>query len=290
LRPHDARRQRHGARVVGAQDHGAVEGHAVGVHLERILDGGQVGIEIEMLEVDVCDDGDRRGQVHELAVAFVRFGDDVAAAAQARVAGERAHLAAHDHGGIEAALRHYRCDQRRGRGFSVRTADCHRVFETQELGKHFAARNDGNALAPGFDDLGVVGLDGTGIHHDIGARDMAAFVPLPDRRTHFREARRDIGRLHVRAAHVETQVQQHFGDAAHADAADTDEMNALGVSEEDHVQFLVSFRPLAPPVSRRRFLFFLRFRESLPPRSRRRRASTTLAWLSTSPPAAARSR
>ena len=41
------------------------------------------------------------------------------------------------------------------------------------------------------------------------------------------EAPRDGVGLQVRALHLVAQVEQHFGDAAHAAAADADEMDAM---------------------------------------------------------------
>ena len=47
----------------------------------------------------------------------------------------------------------------------------------------------------------------------------------------FFQAPRRIGRLQIRAGHFVSQGQQHFGDTAHAGAADPDQMDLLGFAK-----------------------------------------------------------
>ena len=49
----------------------------------------------------------------------------------------------------------------------------------------------------------------------------------PDRCPHFSEVTRRIAFSDVRPGHVIAEVHHHFGNAAHANAADTDEMHVL---------------------------------------------------------------
>src|SRR6185312_15904184 len=52
----------------------------------------------------------------------------------------------------------------------------------------------------------------------------------------------DVGAVgNVRARHGVAEVRQHLGDAAHADAADADEMNRTEVARQFHVDVTPSF-------------------------------------------------
>ena len=72
---------------------------------------------------------------------------------------------------------------------------------------------------------------------DIDTADVLRLVALFDRRADRREVPRDLGVVHVRARHAVAHVGEHFGDAAHAHAADADEVD-LGVLLAEHARVL----------------------------------------------------
>ena len=108
----------------------------------------------------------------------------------------------------------------------MRAGDRHPLLEPHQLGEHQRARHDRDALLARRDDLGVVGLHRRRYHHDIGAFHVGRLV----RELHFHpELDEPLGRAvlrEVRAAHLVALVHQHLGNAAHARAADADEMDA----------------------------------------------------------------
>ena len=94
--------------------------------------------------------------------------------------------------------------------------------EAHELGQHFGSRNDRDAAPAGFDDLGVVVADGRGLHEHVLVVDVfreMADVHVGAQALEMADRRRigDVG-----AADLIAEVDEHFGDAAHARAADAD--------------------------------------------------------------------
>ena len=82
-----------------------------------------------------------------------------------------------------------------------------------------------------FDDFGVIRLHGGGSHDNVRPVGIGSLMTLVNRGTQILEALGDRGRLGVRAGHGIAERQEHFGDAAHADAANTDEVNPLKIAE-----------------------------------------------------------
>src|SRR5215831_17917157 len=63
---------------------------------------------------------------------------------------------------------------------------------------------------------------------------VGGFVAFVNRRAQILQAFGGRRRLGVRAGNGIAEREQHFGDAAHSDAADADEMDALKIPERDH--------------------------------------------------------
>ena len=106
-------------------------------------------------------------------------------------------------------------------------ADCDPELEPHELGQQLAARNDRNLQTPRFLDFGIAFVHRGSDHNSFGAGHIGRAVPFVDHGAESREPGRDRGQLQVGSADGITQIQQHFGDAAHPDASDTDEMQVL---------------------------------------------------------------
>ena len=76
-------------------------------------------------------------------------------------------------------------------------------------------------------DFRIVARDrGAGDDH-FGSGDVLGAMAFEDDGAQRGQAMRDRRRLQVGAGNLVAEVQQHLGDAAHADAADADEMHAL---------------------------------------------------------------
>ena len=108
------------------------------------------------------------------------------------------------------------------------------VFQAHQLGKHLGARDHRDFHFVRFDDFGIVGDDGGRSDHHVSAVDVDGFVRVENGGAEFGEAFGDGRRLAVRTGNGIAEGEQDFGDAAHADAADADEMDALKIAEADH--------------------------------------------------------
>src|SRR5207244_3368845 len=138
---------------------------------------------------------------------------------------ERVELAAHHRGGIEAGVRDHGGDEAGGGGLAVAAGDGHALLEAHQLGQHLGAGDDGDAAGAGGADLGVRLAHGAGGDHHVDVVGEVAFaVADGDAAAQLRQAAGDVALFQVGAADAIAQVEQQLGDAAHADAADPDEV------------------------------------------------------------------
>ena len=85
----------------------------------------------------------------------------------------------------------------------------------------------GMCMLAGLGDFGIVGGDGGTGDHDFGAGDVLGACAPRRCGAQRRQALRDGGGLQIGAGDLVAEVQQDLGNAAHADAADAYEMDAL---------------------------------------------------------------
>ena len=179
-----------------------------------------------MIGIDVGDHRDQRIQAQEAAVAFVGFGHQPLAAAQARIGAGGEQLAADDEGRIDAALAQHARGQRRGGGLAVRAGHGDAAAEAHQLGQHLGARHDRDALRARFHQFGVVVLDRAGHDHAIGAQHVGRGMAAMHGGAQLGQAARDRVVGVIRTRHLVAERAQHLRYTAHADAADADEMHA----------------------------------------------------------------
>ena len=133
-------------RMVGAHHGEAVERHVLDESAKRLLHRVE-GLEmIEMLRVDVGDDGDVGRKLQEGAVGFVGLDHHPVAGAEPRIGAVGVDDAAVDHGGIEPAGVEQRGHERRRRGLAVGAADRDAALEPHQLGQHLGAAHHRQAL------------------------------------------------------------------------------------------------------------------------------------------------
>ena len=132
-------------RMIEAHDREAVERQVSDQRQERLLDRVESLEVVEMLGIDVGDDGDVGGQLQERAVALVGLDHHPVAVAEPRVGAVGVDDAAVDDGRIEAGGVEQGRDQRRRRRLAVRAGDGDALLEPHQLGEHLGAPNDGNA-------------------------------------------------------------------------------------------------------------------------------------------------
>ena len=137
----DARDQPLDVRLVQAEHGRSVERHPVHERDERVADGVEVSVVIEVLGVDRRHDRDGRRQLQERAVRLVGLGDQELALAEPGVRAEARHPSAHDDRRIVVALGEHGADHRGGRRLAVGAGDRDAVLEAHQLGQHLGAGN-----------------------------------------------------------------------------------------------------------------------------------------------------
>jgi len=170
---------------------------------------------VEVLGIDVGDDGDRRRQLEKAPVALVGLGDEEVPLAEARVAPQRVDLAADDHRGIQPRRAQHRGDERRRRRLAVRPGDGDGVANAHQLGEHLGARDDGDLQGTRAGDLRVVRVDGARVDEDVGAAQVVRGVADEDPHAEALQATRVLVGLEVRAADVEVERAEDLGETAH---------------------------------------------------------------------------
>ena len=156
--------------VVEAHDRETVEGNIFDKSAKGLLDRIEGPEMIEMLGIDIGDDGDFGGKLEEGAVAFVGFDDHPIAGAEPRIGAVGVDDAAIDDGRIEFAGFEKGGDERCRGGLAMRPGDGDALLQAHELGEHFRAAHDGQALLPRGDEFGVVALDRGRDHDDFAPR------------------------------------------------------------------------------------------------------------------------
>ena len=120
------------------------------------------------------------------------------------------------------------------------------VFEAHQLGQHLGALNDRNLARVRLGHLGIGRVDGGAGHHHRGAGDVGRVVALVNGGAQLRQPLSHRAAAQVGARDLHAQVEQNLGNAAHADAADTDEVRVLRGGK--HVRMKLHFNiPRCPP-------------------------------------------
>ena len=112
--------------------------------------------------------------------------------------------------------------------------DGDRLLEPHQLAEHLGATHHRQEPLAGELQFGIVALDRRGNDDDLGFAEVGRVVA--DRHRHAEPAEPlHVGVLcDVGALHPVAEIDQHLGDAAHADAADADEMHRSDVLRHLH--------------------------------------------------------
>ena len=187
-----------------------------------------------MFGIDIGDDGDVRRQFEKRAVAFVGLHHHPVAGAKTRIRAIGVDDAAVDHGRIEAAGVEQRRNERGRRRLAMRAGDGDALLEAHQLGQHFGAAHDRQTFFARHDKFGIVALDRGRDDDDRGVAEIFRVMSDADRRALFDETL-DVGVFGgVRSLHLVAEIEQHFGDSRHADAADADEVNGAQLVRQFH--------------------------------------------------------
>src|SRR5262245_53287912 len=110
----------------------------------------------------------------------------------------------------------------------MRAGDSDGVWlQSHQLRQHFGARDHWDRAAVCFDDLGVVVTHGGRAHNDVRVSDILSGMTFKDLNTHLLQAIGDVGAFQIGTGDTEAEIDEHLGDAGHADASDTYEMDVL---------------------------------------------------------------
>jgi len=204
---------------------------------EGVLHGVERLEVVEMLGVDIGDDRDVGRQLQERAIALVGFHHHPVAGAKPRVGAIGVDDAAVDHGGIEPAGVEQRRNHRGRGGLAVRAGNGDAALQPHQFGQHLGAAHHGNAPLTRRHQFRIIALDRSGDHDDLGAIDVLRLVADRDLCALLAQAVEIVIVGGVRALHGIAEIDQHLGDAAHADPADPDEVDGSDLARQSHALF-----------------------------------------------------
>ncbi len=228
--PRHARDDRGQIRVVETGDDAAVERHLVGEVDERLLQVVEPAVVFEMLAIDVRNHRHRRKQFEKRSVAFVRFHHHQLAAAESRVAAERAQPPANHRRRIEAGAFEHQRDHRGRRRLAVRPRHRDGEAKAHQLREHLRPRNHRNLPRARFAHFGIRRPHRRRRHHHVCVADVRRVVSVRDANPQRPQPVRDGRPLLVRSRDRVPEIGQQLGDPAHADAANPDEVHPPGLA------------------------------------------------------------
>ena len=188
-----------------------------------------------MLAIDIGNNRENGREVQERTVALVGFGDQVLRVAKARIRAHCIHAATYHHCRVQPTRRQHCGDHGSGGRFTMHTCNRNPIFQAHQFRQHFCTPDHRDVLSPGLQHLGVRRADRGTHHHDFSNGGILFLVTFVNHRSQTREPLRYRTRLHIGAGNLIAKVQQHLGNAAHADAANAYEMNALNLGKHELV-------------------------------------------------------
>ena len=206
---------------------------------ELQLDGGEVGVNIGVIEFERGDDQivgavvqKLRALVEKRGIVLVALDDELLAAAQSIALAEVFRHAADQE--IGPAPRHLKdpSQQGSGGGFAVRAGHHQRIVSRQEkLLDRFGKRAIGNLVVEDELEFGIAARDGVADDHQVRPRREIRFgEPVFPANAQFFE-QRGGGRVdaRVRAAHAIAAFGQHPRQRRHGRAANADQVDGFDV-------------------------------------------------------------
>ncbi|OQC00428.1 MAG: hypothetical protein BWX80_03434 [Candidatus Hydrogenedentes bacterium ADurb.Bin101] len=157
---------------------------------------------------------------------LVRFRDQVIPRSPPGVCAATMQDAAHNRSGAQIRIFQERADHGSGRCLAMGAAHHNGIrLQPHQIGQQVAAMNHRYLAAARSLYLNIVRGDGGGDDHNTRVSHMGRV--MPDMKSEAVTLQPDSNgrRLHIRAGHLIPQIQQDFGQAAHADAAYTHKMH-----------------------------------------------------------------
>src|SRR4051812_44481084 len=223
----DARQKSARPLVIVAGDHHPVKRDLIHKFDEGILHIVHVAVAVHVLAIDVCDHGEDGRKLQKATVALVGFSDQILRLAHACVGAHGIDAPADNNRRIETACGKHSSDHRSRRRFAVHAGDGNAVLQAHQFGQHLCALDDGDVNVAGGEDLRVVFSYRRAGDDDFRTGDIFHAVAFMNSGAEFGKALGNRAAAQVGARDLESKVEQDFGDAAHADAADSYKMHAL---------------------------------------------------------------
>ncbi|MNT06440.1 hypothetical protein D3C72_1411050 [compost metagenome] len=186
-----------------------------------------VPVGIHVVGIDVGHDGHHRQQIQERRIGLIGLDHDVVALPQPRVGARRVQASADHESGVQVARGKHAGHQAGSGGLAMRAGYRDATLQAHQLRQHDGTRHHGDTRGPRGDHFGVVARHRGGRDDGGRARDVAGHVADGDLHAQPSQAARNRRLVQVGPADRVAQVEQHFGNAAHARAADAYEMDML---------------------------------------------------------------
>ena len=213
------------AGVVAAHDVQPVERDLVHETDERLVDGFLIAVVIQMAAVHIGHDVDDRQQAEERAVGFVGFGDQILALPQPGVGPIGVDPSPDADCPVKAGGVENGGGQRSRGGLAVCPGNGDPGPQAHKLRQHLRTGNHRDTLLAGGDHFGIVFRNCAGLYQHVDVIHIPGGVPDMDIRPERAQTLNHGAVRHVRAVHFIAEVQKHFGNTAHARAADADHMD-----------------------------------------------------------------
>ena len=216
-------------RVVGAEDLGPVDLGQVAV--EGVDDRVEGAVVVEVVGLDVGEDGAGEGQLEVGAVALVGLDHQPPPAGPVRARAHLVQVAADDEARIEPGLGQHH-GQHRGRGrLAVRAGHGQRVGLRADGRQHPRPPEHRDAVLGGGDELDVPGRDGGRGGDGVDALDVVPVVADVDGDARSAQPVERGQLAEVAAGHVVAHLGQGQGDGAHPRPTHADDVVAAGARE-----------------------------------------------------------
>ena len=212
-------------RIVNSQNRRAIEWNPVRKFDESFSDAIEGAVVVDVLGVDAGNHRQNRRKLQERPIAFVRLNQQEIALSQTSIRSKGIDPSPDDDRGIFAGgVEDSRGDRSR-RCLAVAAGDRDAVLEPHQLGEQFPALDDGNLAGFRRNSLRVVTRNRGADNDRVGALRVFGGVALKHPSPQRLQAFGDRGTPQVGAADAVAEVQKNLSYAAHADAANTDEVN-----------------------------------------------------------------
>ena len=208
------------------------------VHIgaEGLDDVVEIAVKIEMVRVDIEDDGEGRIVIEDIRLEFARLGDEIFASADEDITANFVEIPADENGGIGVGVDENFGNHAGRRALAVRAGDGDGVYViAHERTEENAATDDGHTRFSSGDEFFVVVRDGVGVDDEIGTLDIVTALADDDVDAALAEHLGMFIFFAIRTGHVIVLRIEQCRNPRHRDTADADKVDM-------RVFFLIHFK------------------------------------------------